>query len=236
MPPSCWSAAYGSPALADHVVARAGRWPARSSSPREPVSCRLSRASVAEVERREDGHDDDDKRRDPGDLPALDGHRRPSVSRVRGLPDSSFMRLSLLWSVFRLMPRISAARVLLPRVCSSVSRISRRSASSTVVPGVSVTVGQRLLAARDEQRRQVVRRDELAVAQDRRPLDHVAQLADVARPGILLEQLHRLLIDARGTDLLFTALNSFRNRWMSSGTSSRRSRSGGSSIANTFRR
>ena len=35
---------------------------------------------------------------------------------------SSFIRFSLLCSVFRLMPRISAARVLLSRVCSSVSR------------------------------------------------------------------------------------------------------------------
>ena len=39
------------------------------------------------------------------------------------------------------MPSISAARVLLLRVCSSVNRIRRRSASSTVVPGASVTVG-----------------------------------------------------------------------------------------------
>jgi hypothetical protein len=39
------------------------------------------------------------------------------------------------------MPRISAARVLLSRVCSSVSRIRRFSASSTVMPGVSATVG-----------------------------------------------------------------------------------------------
>src|SRR5271157_5515458 len=41
---------------------------------------------------------------------------------------------SLLCSVFRLMPRISAARVLLLLVASSVFKMSSRSASSTVVP------------------------------------------------------------------------------------------------------
>ena len=41
---------------------------------------------------------------------------------------------SLLWSVFRLIPRISAARVLLLRVCSRVRRMRPFSASSTVVP------------------------------------------------------------------------------------------------------
>src|SRR5947208_12470872 len=42
--------------------------------------------------------------------------------------------LSLLCNVFRLMPRISAARVLLLLVDSSVFKMSRRSASPTVVP------------------------------------------------------------------------------------------------------
>src|SRR3989442_14774394 len=46
---------------------------------------------------------------------------------------------SLLCSVLRLMPRISAARVLLPPVCLSVRRMSSRSASSTVVPMGSTT-------------------------------------------------------------------------------------------------
>src|SRR5271157_2442724 len=41
---------------------------------------------------------------------------------------------SLLCSVFRLMPRISAARVLLLLVASRVFKMSSRSASSTVVP------------------------------------------------------------------------------------------------------
>ena len=123
------------------------------------------------------------------------------VSRDRRLTlrvriPSSFIRFSLLCSVFRLMPRISAARVLLFRVCSSVSMISRRSASSTVVPGAIVSVGSVSSPARDERRRQVPRLDELAVGEDRRALDDVAQLADVAGPGIVLEHVHRVLVDA----------------------------------------
>jgi hypothetical protein len=93
-------------------------------------------------------------------LPPL---RRGSCARRPRPPDPPARRtvrsarFSLLCSVFRLMPRISAARVLLSRVCSSVIWISRRSASSTVVPGrvCSVTarrrrrrVSARLLRAR----------------------------------------------------------------------------------------
>src|SRR5882724_3968049 len=48
--------------------------------------------------------------------------------------------LSLLCRVFKLMPRISAARVLLLLVDSSVFRMSRFSASSTVVPTPRCTV------------------------------------------------------------------------------------------------
>src|SRR5712664_4734623 len=50
-------------------------------------------------------------------------------------------RWSLLCRVFRLMSRISAARVLLPPVRLSVLRISSRSALSTVVPtGITTSV------------------------------------------------------------------------------------------------
>src|SRR3989441_9350950 len=54
---------------------------------------------------------------------------------------------SLLCSVLRLMPRISAARVLLPPVCLSVRRMSSRSASSTVVPTGSTTSPSLVVAA-----------------------------------------------------------------------------------------
>src|SRR6478672_4851505 len=50
--------------------------------------------------------------------------------------------LSLLCKVFRLMARISAARVLLLLVASSVFRISSFSASSTVVPTPRRTVSE----------------------------------------------------------------------------------------------
>ena len=75
--------------------------------------------------------------------------------------------------------------------------ISRRSASSTVVPGrqrhLRLVLHRRLVRQR---RRQVPRLDERAGRQNRRPLDDVAQLAHVARPVVLLEHPHRLLIDA----------------------------------------
>src|SRR4051794_14625108 len=47
-----------------------------------------------------------------------------------------------------------------------------------------------------QHRRQVLRLDERARRQDRRALDHVAQLADVPRPAVVFEHAHRLLIDA----------------------------------------
>src|SRR5258705_7332553 len=64
-----------------------------------------------------------------------DGERQdlPRAKRETHAPQALYL-WSLLWSVFRLMPRISAALVLLPPVCLSVRRISSRSASSTVVP------------------------------------------------------------------------------------------------------
>src|SRR5438093_9926166 len=64
-----------------------------------------------------------------------DGERQdlPRAKRQTHAPQALYL-WSLLWSVLRLMPRISAARVLLPPVCLSVRRISSRSASSTVVP------------------------------------------------------------------------------------------------------
>ena len=44
--------------------------------------------------------------------------------------------------------------------------------------------------------RQVLAGDELAVAEDDRALHGVAQLADVARPVVVLEHLHRLRVHA----------------------------------------
>ena len=53
---------------------------------------------------------------------------------LRRSPRLRLYSFSLLCSVFRLTPRISAARVLFCPVASSVRRISSRSASSTVAP------------------------------------------------------------------------------------------------------
>src|SRR5436309_5996313 len=53
--------------------------------------------------------------------------------------------------------------------------------------------GRRLFG---QDRRQVLRLDERPLGDDGRSLDHVAKLADVARPCVLLEHAHRLLFDA----------------------------------------
>src|SRR6266581_4287109 len=84
---------------------------------------------------------------------------------------------SLLWSVFRLMPRISEARVLLLWVCSSVRRIRPFSASATVVPTAK------------EIPRQVRKRHGPFACHDHGALEHVAQLAHIARPVVFLEAL-----------------------------------------------
>ena len=144
-------------------------------------------------------------------------------------------RLSLLCSVFRLMPRISAARVLLSRVCSSVIRISRRSASSTVVPGVSDSVG---FATSGES---VTSGGSCFGSMNSPELRITARSITLRSSRTLPGQLYcsRMRIAAGSsadTFLLLRALKSARNDWMSSGRSSFRCRSVGSSMAKTLRR
>src|SRR5580658_7477431 len=79
--------------------------------------------------RQYDGRSVQESRPDPEQPPVRYSSLTKAAS-VAALPYS----FSLLCRVFRLMPRISAARVLLLLVASMVFRISRRSASSTVVP------------------------------------------------------------------------------------------------------
>ena len=66
-------------------------------------------------------------------------HEAPRLQELHRTQISCFIRFSLLCSVFKLMPSISAARVLLLPAASSVATISLRSASSTVIPGAIVT-------------------------------------------------------------------------------------------------
>src|ERR1017187_5444791 len=72
------------------------------------------------------------------------------ASETRPYPPYSF---SLLCSVFKLMPRISAARVLLLRVCSSVLRMRPFSAFSTVVAILKRTDSRPSGTAADEYER-----------------------------------------------------------------------------------
>ena len=99
----------------------------RSRSPRDWLSCEAQARQRGEVVRRQHGNDEDDQRRHAGDLATLDAHRAQLTARLQlhstvfrlsavAPPALSFMRFSLLCSVLRLMPRISAARVLLWRV------------------------------------------------------------------------------------------------------------------------
>src|SRR5438270_155103 len=66
-------------------------------------------------------------------LPAIGESHQPLLSAAAPREATPYS-FSLLCKVFRLMPSISAARVLLLWVDSNVFRIRRRSASSTVVP------------------------------------------------------------------------------------------------------
>src|SRR5437870_4922625 len=68
-----------------------------------------------------------------------DGRNHSSLPEETASAAAAPYSLSLLCRVFRLIPRISAARVLLLFVASSVFRISSLSASSTVVPTPSRT-------------------------------------------------------------------------------------------------
>src|SRR5208282_4303760 len=74
-------------------------------------------------------------------------HRYSSLARAASAAALPYS-FSLLCRVFRLMPRISAARVLLLLVDSMVFRMSRLSASSTVVPTPRRTASGSLAAVR----------------------------------------------------------------------------------------
>ena len=185
-PASARSAATGSLPPRRHDLARA-----LVDGVGEQVAARLALLEADARERRQveaAQHDDReaDDRGDAGDLLRLDAQPHADQSDALLLLDLQ-AGCSLLCSVFRLMPSISAARVLLPLVCCSVSRISCRSASSTVVPGVEARGRARRACAAVDERRQVLDLDEPALGHDRRALDDVAQLADVAGPRVPLE-------------------------------------------------
>ena len=83
--------------------------------------------------------------------------------------------------------------------------MSKRSASASVVPAGSVNVGSPPPLERLQIRRQMPRLDPPASRDDHRALDHVAQLADVARPRMRLEQLARRVADAFHVELVLAA-------------------------------
>ena len=74
------------------------------------------------------------------------------------------------------------------------------------------------------------------IRHDHRALDDVPELADVARPRVVLQRVHVLPRDRRRSAYRTTRENSSTKRQTRSGMSSTRSRSGGTSIGKTFSR
>ena len=83
--------------------------------------------------------------------------------------------------------------------------MSRRSASASVVPAGSVSVGVSAGAQRLEVRRQMSRLDPARARDDHRALDHVAQFANVAGPRMRLEQFARGVADAFDFEMVLAA-------------------------------
>ena len=103
------------------------------------------------------------------------------------------------------MPSSCAASDLSPLVWRSVSRIRRRSISSSGVPIGNVSA---LGAARRRLHDgvgQVVGRQRVAAAEHDRALDHVLELAHVARPRVVAEPLQHVARRPRGARPLFFA-------------------------------
>ena len=91
------------------------------------------------------------------------------------------MRSSLRYSVFRSMPRILAARLLLPPVAASTRRICSASVSASVSlaesRGSVTSIAWRTASSSIRP----------CGARIVKPLHHVLQLPDIARPAIVLQ-------------------------------------------------
>ena len=159
---------------------------------------------------------------------------------------------NLLNRVFWLIPRISAARVLLFLVCSSVSSIKARSAWSMVDPtgmrnsfppspedgaGAAEEAGPLRLPLRRllEYRRQMFQADGSFACQNSGALNHIAQFADVAGPGMGAQDLQDLRRRVGDLDRML-AVHIGEQRGHQRRDVLQRSRSGGSGTGKTFRR
>src|SRR5262245_51564533 len=145
---------------------------------------------------------------------------------------------SLLCSVLRLMPRISAARALLPPVCLRVRKISSRSASSTVVP----TGSTRSPSVADATGSVGVPSGGRCSARTRPP-EHTLTARSITLRSSRTLPGHRCrrstssaLSSTPRTPRPCRSLNSSTNACARSGRSSTRSRSGGSEMAKTLSR
>ena len=103
-----------------------------------------------------------------------------------------------LWRLVRSMPSSRAALDTFQSVWSSAWRMRSRSAESRVscrpdgrgAGGMRISSGTASVSMR------------IARAQDRHALDGVAQLADVARPVVALEQRQHVLVDGLGAEVV----------------------------------
>ncbi len=89
------------------------------------------------------------------------------------------------------IPRSCAATDLSPFVCRSVSRMTRSSISSSGVPISKVSCVDALGGGRGDVVGQVALAQRVAAREDDGALDHVLELAHVARPGVVHQPLER---------------------------------------------
>src|SRR4051794_7585692 len=205
MPPSFCSAVYAAlGSAADPLAAAAwgatsrARWKiaCRSRSPRAALSLRLSRASVA----RWNADSTATMNRTSVVTPATCRDLMLIALRFFSVAGTSFAGSLFLHAIQLVVQRLQADAKDLRRPRLVVAGVLQRQQDQSPLRFVDGGARgerdrrQRFLAARDQQRRQVLGLDEVAVGEDRRALHHVPQLADVARPGILLEDLQRLLL------------------------------------------
>src|SRR5207237_3872648 len=197
MPPSFCSARYADAASFVVGTTSRARWKIAcpSSSPRDALSCRLSRASVARWYADNTATMTTTREVTPATWRDLIDIRRQESGL---LPPASFF---LFHPIQLVVQRLQADAEDLGRPGLVVARVLERQHDQAALrfvdgrPGRERDGRQRFLPLRHQQRRQMRGRDEVGVREDRRTLHDVSQLADVARPRILLEDLHRILID-----------------------------------------
>src|SRR5438874_7152970 len=207
MPPSFCSARYADAASFVVGTTSRARWKIAcpSSSPRDALSCRLSRASVARWYADNAATMTTTREVTPAtwrDLMDMRWRMKSGAGSQSGAGRWLLTPVLLLFHPIELVvERLQADAENLGGARLVVARVLERQQDQPALRFIHGRAGregdrrQRFLPLRHQQGRQVRRRDEIGVRENRRTLHDVAQLADVAGPRILLEDLHRILID-----------------------------------------